>query len=72
MSLVRAMVALMASRQPVVLGDGRTGLITRIDTSFPEAETTLYVWTRTAEGPGLAKVNARTVTPTPAPVKKTA
>jgi hypothetical protein len=72
MSLVRAMYALMASRQPVLLGDGRTGLITRVDTSFPEAETTVHVWTRTSEGPGLAKVNAKTVTPTPAQAKKTA
>jgi hypothetical protein len=66
------MYALMASRQPVLLGDGRTGVITRVDTSFPEAETTVHVWTRTAEGPGLAKVDAKSVTPSSSPVKKTA
>ena len=60
MSLVRTMYAIMASRKPVMLSDGRTGVITRVDTSFPEQETTVHVWT--AEGPGLAKVNAKTVT----------
>ncbi len=60
MSLVRTMYAIMASRKPVKLSDGRTGVITRVDTSFPEQETTVHVWT--AEGPGLAKVNAKTVT----------
>jgi hypothetical protein len=66
------MYALMASRQEVQLSDGRTGVITRVDTSFPEAETTVHVWTRTPEGPGLAKVNAKTVRQVSAPVKKTA
>jgi hypothetical protein len=62
MSLVRTMYAIMASRKPVTLSDGRTGIITRVDTSFPEAETTVHVWTKeTPEGPGLAKVDARTV-----------
>jgi hypothetical protein len=68
---VRTMYALMASRQQVQLSDGRTGLITRVDTSFPEAETTVHVWTRN-ETPGLAKVNAKTVRPVPLPAKKTA
>ena len=69
MSLVRTMYALMASRKKVMLSDGRTGVITRVDTSFPEEETTLEVWMKGAEGPGLAKVNAKTVTAIP---KKTA
>ncbi len=62
MSLVRTMYALMASRKPVMLSDGRTGVITRVDTSFPEDETTVHVWMKTPDGPGLAKVNARTIT----------
>jgi hypothetical protein len=62
MSLVRTMYAIMASRKPVMLSDGRTGVITRVDTSFPEQETTVHVWTKSADGPGLAKVNAKTVT----------
>jgi hypothetical protein len=55
------MYAIMASRKPVTLSDGRTGVIVRVDTSFPEAETTIHVWTEMPEGPGLAKVSARTV-----------
>ncbi len=72
MSLVRTMYALMASRKPVLLSDGRKGVITRVDTSFPEAETTLHVWTSTPEGPGLAKVDATTVSPIADESKKTA
>jgi len=72
MSLVRTMYALMASRKPVLLSDGRKGVITRVDTSFPEAETTLHVWTSTTEGPGLAKVDAKTVTEIADDSKKTA
>ena len=71
MSLVRTMYAIMASRKPVMLSDGRTGVIVRVDTSFPEAETTLHVWTEMPEGPGLAKVNARGVTEA-VPAKKSA
>jgi hypothetical protein len=55
------MYALMAARRPVQLSDGRTGVITRVVTSFPENETTVHVWTKTAEGPGLAKVSAQQV-----------
>jgi hypothetical protein len=62
MSLVRTMYAIMASRKKVLLSDGRTGVITRVDTSFPGEETTVEVWMKGAEGPGLAKVNAKTVT----------
>jgi hypothetical protein len=62
MSVVRQMYALMAARRPVQLSDGRTGVITRVVTSFPENETTVHVWTKTAEGPGLAKVSAKQVT----------
>jgi hypothetical protein len=71
MSLVRNMYAIMASRKPVTLSDGRTGVIVRVDTNFPEAETTLHVWTEMPEGPGLAKVSAESVREI-APVKKTA
>ncbi|HEX9296475.1 MAG TPA: hypothetical protein VF881_11590 [Polyangiaceae bacterium] len=72
MSIVRTMYALMASRKPVLLSDGRTGVITRVDTSFPEDETTVHVWMKTPDGPGLAKVNARTVSELPDSAKKSA
>jgi hypothetical protein len=65
------MYAIMASRKPVTLSDGRTGVIVRVDTSFPEAETTLHVWTAMPEGPGLAKVSAHSVIES-SPAKKTA
>jgi len=65
------MYAIMASRKPVTLSDGRTGVIVRVDTSFPEAETTIHVWTDMPEGPGLAKVSARSVVET-GPAKKSA
>ena len=71
MSLVRTMYAIMASRKPVTLNDGRTGVIVRVDTSFPEAETTLHVWTEMPEGPGLAKVSAHSVVEA-SPAKKSA
>ena len=65
------MYAIMASRKPVTLSDGRTGVIVRVDTSFPEAETTIHVWTEMPEGPGLAKVSARAVVE-PGSAKKSA
>jgi hypothetical protein len=65
------MYAIMASRKPVTLSDGRTGVIVRVDTSFPEAETTLHIWTETPDGPGVAKVSARAVIQD-APERKTA
>ena len=77
MSVVRQVYSWMASRKPVLLADGRTGVITRVDTSFPENETTVHVWMKTdgepSGGPGLAKVNAKNVTgPAREGTKKTA
>jgi hypothetical protein len=55
---LRRMYALMALRKPVRLTDGRMGVITRVDTSFPDNQTTLHVWIEGAGAPGLAKVRA--------------
>lgn len=52
------MYSLMAERAPVRLPDGRTGLITRVDTCFPGNQTTLHVWIEGGSSPGLAKVRA--------------
>lgn len=41
---LRRMYAVMASRRPVRLRDGRTGLIARVDTDYPSSETILHVW----------------------------
>lgn len=58
---LRRMYAVMALRKPVRLSDGRTGVITRVDTDFPANETTLHVWVEGGAGPGLAKVRAAEV-----------
>lgn len=46
----------MNDRRRVVLADGRTGKIVRVDTVFPSNDTTVTVWTDALEGPGVAKV----------------
>lgn len=46
----------MTDRRQVLLDDGRTGKIVRIDTVFPDNQTTVSVWTDTKKGPGVAKV----------------
>lgn len=59
---LRRMYAVMALRKAVRLNDGRTGVITRVDTDFPANETTLHVWVEGGgAGPGLAKVRAAEV-----------
>lgn len=45
----------MTDRQPVVLSDGRTGRIVKVDTVFPTNTTTVSVWTD-APRPSVAKV----------------
>lgn len=51
----------MTHREQVVLQDGRKGQIVRVDTRFPDNETTVSVWTETPAGPGVAKVALRDV-----------
>jgi hypothetical protein len=46
----------MNDRARVVLADGRIGKIVRVDTVFPENDTTVTVWTETPQGPGVTKV----------------
>lgn len=53
---LRRVYSLMAQRLPVRLTDGRTGVITRVDTCFPDNQTTLHVWIEGTGAPGLAKV----------------
>lgn len=54
----------MTRREPVVLHDGRRGKVVRVDTHFPDNETTVSVWTETPAGPGVAKVALRDVVAT--------
>ena len=51
----------MADRRRVLLTDGRTGKIVRIDTVYPKGRTTVSIWTETRRGPGVAKVDSTTV-----------
>ena len=46
----------MNERRQVLLADGRTGKIIRVDTTFPENDTKLTVWTADSSSPGVAKV----------------
>jgi hypothetical protein len=47
----------MTERRRVVLDDGRTGKIIRLDTAYPGPRTTVVLWMDGAEGPSVAKVN---------------
>ena len=47
----------MTDRRRVLLSDGRTGKIVRVDTTYPEGNTTVSVWTEDDKGPGVAKVD---------------
>jgi hypothetical protein len=67
MTALRQLHEIMTRRQSILLSDGRTGKIMRVDTEFPSNTTTVSVWTETAKGPGIAKVGLdRVVGPAPA------
>ncbi len=44
------------ARRMVQLEDGRVGKIVRVDTTFPANRTVVSVYTTSATGPGIAKV----------------
>ena len=52
----------------MLLKDGRSGKIVRVDTLFPNGDTTVSVWTESTAGPGVAKVDLDSVIG-PAPEK---
>ncbi|MGC4090362.1 MAG: hypothetical protein QM756_21285 [Polyangiaceae bacterium] len=56
MTTIRHIHRFMNDRRRVVLADGRTGKIVRVDTVFPANDTTVTVWTDSEPGPGVAKV----------------
>jgi len=50
----------------VLLDDGRTGIIIRLDTDYPDFKTTVSLRTSKAREPGVAKVDmSRVVGPAP-------
>jgi hypothetical protein len=68
MSNLRHIHQYMTDRRRVLLKDGRSGKIVRVDTLFPKGATTVSVWTESATGPGVAKVDLDSVVG-PAPEK---
>jgi hypothetical protein len=61
MTTLRHIHQYMTDRRKVLLQDGRTGRIVRVDTVFPRGSTTVSVWTETTAGPGIAKVSMDSV-----------
>lgn len=57
MLTLRRIQALQDQRSVVRLEDGRVGKIVRVDTTFPQNETVVSVYTEDARGPGIAKVS---------------
>jgi len=56
----------MMARRCVLLDDGRTGIIIRLDTDYPDFKTTVSLRTSKAREPGVAKVDmSRVVGPAP-------
>jgi hypothetical protein len=68
MASIRHIHRYITDRSRVLLNDGRTGKIVRVDTIFPQGTTTVSVWTDTPSGPGVAKVKLDAVVG-PAPKK---
>jgi len=58
MADVRYIHEYMRDRRSVLLDDGRTGTIMRVDTAFPGRQITISVWTQCPTGPCIAKVDA--------------
>jgi hypothetical protein len=57
MTTLRDIHRYMNEHSRVRLRDGRTGKIVRVDTFFPDNDTTVSVWTDSAGKPGVAKVS---------------
>lgn len=51
----------MTTRRRVLLDDGSTGKILRLDTAYPGPRTMVWVWRETLEGPREAKVDIHRV-----------
>ncbi len=47
----------MTRRRRVLLDDGTTARIIRLDTRFPSQQTIALLWHEADEGPGMAKVD---------------
>ncbi len=56
MLTLRRIQKLQDLRSAVRLADGRVGKIIRVDTTYPANKTEVSVYTKDAQGPGIAKV----------------
>ena len=61
MTTLRHIHQYMTDRRKVLLEDGRVGKIVRVDTTFPDRETTVSVWAENDDKPGIAKVKLEQV-----------
>ena len=61
MTTLRDIHQFMSERSFVALQDGRTGKIVRVDTVFPDNDTTVTIWTSSEGQPGVAKVHLEEV-----------
>ena len=68
MASLRNIHSYMNEHQRVLLNDGRTGKIVRVDTTFPSNDTTVTVWTDSGTSPAVTKVRLEQVVG-PAPAK---
>ncbi len=67
MATLRHIHRYMNERRTVVLTDGRTGKIARVDTFFPKNETIVTVWLKDQADSGLVKVGLDAVVGTVEP-----
>ena len=64
MATLRQVHDFMNHRRTVVLSDGRTGKISRVDTFFPKNETVVTVWLKDESDAAVG--SSRAATPSPA------
>jgi len=69
MATLRQVHGYMNQRHTVVLKDGRTGKISRVDTFFPKNETIVTVWLKDEADAAIGSTRAATTLPTSGLVK---
>jgi hypothetical protein len=65
MMTLRHVHRLMNERRMVQLVDGRIGKVVRVDTTFPDNNTTVTIWTNTAASADGSPVSSGPITPRP-------
>ena len=68
MNSLRRIHGYMADRRGVLLSDGTSGKIVRVETVLPRGRTMVSVWVEGSQGPRLAKVELGSIVG-PVPVK---